>query len=325
MSKVRVGILRGGPSEEFEVSLNTGRAVLNGINREVFDPVDIVITKSGEWLIDGYERYPEKIIPTLDVIFLALHGTYGEDGTVQRMLDRYSVPYTGSKAYSSAIAMHKALTKDHLKELNITMAPHRVITQDSLRNIHQTATSISEMFGPQYVIKPVSSGSSKGIVIVHNIGELSQALKKSLEIYPEVLVEKRIIGREGTCGVVENYRSRSLYALPPIEIIPPQKSEFFDSEVKYNGETKEICPSSFSRKIKDDMERISMEVHSALGLSQYSRSDFMVDGDTVYFLEVNTLPGLTEESLFPKAIAAVGDTYTNFLTHLLTESMSVKR
>lgn len=321
MTKIRTAILRGGFGDEYTVSLATGAAVLEAIDRELFDPIDVVITKNGEWLIDGVVRYPENFLPVVDVVFLGLHGTYGEDGTIQRLLDRFAVPYTGSKALSSSIAFNKALTKDTMKKVSVKMAPHLTVSRDSLESVPRIAEQIATMFGPQYFIKPVSSGSSVGTMMVKNPMLLSQAITDALSVYDEVIVEPRIMGREATCGVIERYRNEPLYALPPIEIIPPEEAEFFDNTVKYNDTTQELCPSTFPKAIKDEIEKTSKLVHETIGLSQYSRSDFIVADDGIYFLEVNTLPGLTPTSLLPKAIAAVGGTYSDFITHLLTDTL----
>ena len=321
MQKTRVAVLRGGLSDEYDVSLKTGAAVLEAIDRDRFEPIDIVITRSGEWLVGGFVRYPEQVLPVVDVAFLALHGAYGEDGTVQRLLDRFCVPYTGSKALPSSVAFNKALTKNALKHSGIKMAPHMTVSRDSIDNVHRIADSIVDRFGTQYFIKPVASGSSVGTMMVKNPALLPQALKDALSLYDEVIVEPRIVGREATCGVVERYRDTPLYALPPIEIVPPPRADFFDMDVKYSGETEEICPARFDHKTKRELEDAAKLVHEVLGLSQYSRSDFIVANDGVYFLEVNTLPGLTKESLLPKAIDAVGGTYCDFITHLLTDAL----
>lgn len=322
MSRIRVAILRGGLSDEYQVSLWTGASVLENINREIFDPLDIVITRQGEWLLHGRAYHPEYILHTVDVVFNALHGTYGEDGTVQRLLERYSVPYTGSKPFASNIAMNKVLTKDFLKGTGVTMAPHIHVTRDSLNDVGRISEKIIDTFAPEYVIKPVSSGSSVGVMMVKNPLLLPQALRDALNSYEEVMVEARIPGREATCGVVERYRGERLYALPPIEIIPPPSADFFNNDTKYNGETQEVCPAQFDRSTKEVIESIAKIVHDTLGLSQYSRSDFIIGNDGVYFLEVNTLPGLTKESLLPKAINAVGGSYSDFITHLLTDALT---
>lgn len=322
MSKIRVAVIRGGLSDEYKVSLWTGATVLEFIDRKLFDPIDVIISKTGEWIVDGRTRLPEHVLRSVDVVFNALHGTYGEDGTIQRLFDRYGVPYTGSKAFASSIAMNKVLTKKFLSDTHIKVPEHVHITKDSINDVARISEKIVDCFGPQYVIKPVSSGSSVGTMMVKNPLLLQQALTDALSHYDEVMVEAKIPGREATCGVIDRYRGDSIYSLPPIEIVVPQQAEYFSEDVKYNGATQEICPARFDRSTKDEIEHVSKLVHETLGLSQYSRSDFIVSDDGIYFLEVNTLPGLTKESLFPKAIEAVGGTYTGFITHLLTDALS---
>lgn len=325
MRKVRVAILRGGFGDEYRASLWTGASVLEHIDRVQFDPIDIVIAKNGDWIVNGIVRLPEQILGGVDVVFNALHGTFGEDGTVQRLLDRYSVPYTGSKAFSSGLAMNKPTTKNILKDSGIKMPQHIQVSRDSLGDLGRVAEKIVDTFGPHYIIKPVNAGSSVGTMSVKNPLLLQQALTDALSTYEEVMVEVKIPGREATAGIIDRYRDKRVYALPPIEIVLPKDADFFSNEMKINGLANEYCPSRFDRQTKNELEFIAQMVHETMGLSQYSRSDFIVADDGIYFLEVNTLPGLSKHSLFPKAIAAVGASYTDFITHLLDDAMTMQR
>jgi D-alanine-D-alanine ligase len=324
MSKMRVAVLRGGLSDEYDVSLNSGASVLEHIDKDKFDPLDVIISRGGEWLLEGRTRLPEQVLQTVDAVFIALHGTYGEDGTLQRLLDRYSVPYTGSKAFASALAMNKVLTKAHLKDSHVKVPRHVVVSQGSLKDLGKVVENISSLFGPYYVVKPVASGSSVGTRMVSDQATLTKTLTELLKDFDEVMVEERIDGREASCGVIERYRDKDIYTLPPIEIVVPDSAEFFDNTVKYDGTTEEICPSTFSHDTKREIEELSSYIHKSLDLAQYSRSDFIVSKDGIYFLEVNTLPGLTTESLLPKEICAVGGTYTDFITHLLTDTQALR-
>lgn len=317
----RVAVLRGGPSEEYDISMNTGKGVLEALDGTNLAVDDIVITRTGEWLKQGRVMQPQDALATTDVAFIALHGAFGEDGTVQRLLERYSVPYTGSGPYASAIAMNKVLTKEHLKDLGIKMAPHMRVTAESRQNIARIVGTITTLFGPEYVVKPIASGSSIGTAIVDSPKKLIFVLEDLLRVYDDVLVEQRIFGREATCGVVERFRDQKLYRLPSIEIVPPPHSSFFDNNVKYSGETDEICPGRFKAEEKRRLEELAELVHTTLGLRQYSRSDFIVAKDDIYFLEVNTLPGLTKNSLVPKSLDAVGCSYQDFILHLLTDAL----
>lgn len=324
-SNKRVTVLRGGPSEEYEISMQTGAGVLAALKDTVYIVEDIIITRNGEWLKNGVVRDVKNSLAATDVVFIALHGAYGEDGSIQRELDRLAIPYTGSSALPSSVAMNKMLTKEHLKKQGIQMAPHMRITKESSGNIPRIVNTIIDLFGPEYVVKPISGGSSIGTKMASSPATLLSAIESVLETHDDILVEKRIRGREATCGVVENFRNEKLYRLPVIEIVPPANSDFFAAEVKYTGETDEICPGRFKTAEKRKLEELAHTIHESMGLSQYSRSDFIVAEDDIYFLEVNTLPGLTEHSLVPKSLAAVGCTYSEFIDHLLTDAVTQKR
>lgn len=317
MKNLRVAVLRGGPSEEYDVSLQTGRGVLDSLSRRGTSVIDVLVNKQGEWNINGFIRRPEEALAGVDVVFIALHGSYGEDGTVQRILDRVGVAYTGSRAYPSAIALNKILTKDVLRPVGVRMPAHLRVSAAGT-DIRRVAATIESLFGPSYVVKPITGGSSIGTVIAHGVHELIRALQIALATREDVMVEELINGREATVGVVEGLRGQDHYVLPTIEIVPPAAHGFFDYEVKYNGQTEEICPGRFSEAEKNKLSEAALGAHRLLGLSQYSRSDFIVDkkGD-IYFLETNTLPGLTKESLIPKALSAVGHSYDDFIWHLV--------
>ncbi len=316
MKNLRVAVLRGGPSDEYDVSMMTGSEVIASLRRQGVDVVDVIINKKGEWMVHGFMTEPKALAVVADVAFVALHGQYGEDGTVQRILDNAGMPYTGSRAYPSALTMNKILTKDVLRAAGVKTPPHLRVTRAST-DVRRVATTIESLFGPTYIVKPINSGSSVSTYKASGVHELVRALASALRDRDEVLVEKYIKGREATVGVVEGLRGESLYRLPTVEIIPPASHGFFDRDVKYNGATEEICPGRFSRQEKQDLEEAALKAHGLLGLSHYSRSDFMVADDGIYFLETNTLPGLTRESLIPKALAAVGHSYDDFIMHLI--------
>ncbi len=327
MKHYNVAVLRGGPSSEYEVSLKTGLGVLQALKESEIRATDIVINKQGEWLINGFHKQPHQALNGIDVVFIALHGSYGEDGTVQRLLDLYSIPYTGSKPYPSALAMNKVMTKEYLAHTKIKTAPHMKVTKDTA-DLNRTVSAIDSLFGPQYAVKPISGGSSIDTYLVEGVTGLYQALSQILTKYDEALVEQRIFGREATVGVIDNFRNKNIYSLPAIEILPPPDSTFFDYGAKYSGATEELCPGRFSREEKEELEELAAMVHETLNLSQYSRSDFIVADKRdnqeagVYFLEVNTLPGLTPNSLLPKALNAVGCHYNDFVKHLLLSSLT---
>lgn len=317
IAQKRIAVLRGGPSTEYEVSLQTGAGAITALQELGYDVRDVIISRTGEWLVQGFSRSPHQALLGVDAVFIGLHGAYGEDGTVQRILSRLNIPFTGSEAYASALAMNKVLTKEYLKKVSdrITMVPHLRIHKDAEAQMHRLITSIHERFGPDYVVKPVSGGSSIGTRMA-TAENLHSVIREVLAENDEVLVEKRIRGKEATVGVLEGFRNERVYALPAIEIVPPQE-DFFSYDAKYSGQAQEVCPGCFSKDEKKALEEYAKEVHELLGLRHYSRSDFMVADDGIYFLEVNTLPGLTTQSLFPKAMEAVGSSYRELIDHLV--------
>ncbi len=315
-----VGVLRGGPSSEYDVSLKTGASVLAHIDRDAFDPRDIFIDKQGMWHLHGLAVPPERALYGVDVAFNAMHGEFGEDGRVQRLLDALAVPYTGSGAFASNLAFNKHLTKEAVKKLGVKTA-HGIVADPPAGGqdgIEALAQRLFRTFPHPAVVKPVASGSSVGVAVAHDFNGLIHALERAFNVADRVLVEEYIKGREATVGVIDDFRGERAYALMPVEILPPPHLGFFSYEAKYGGETQELVPSTFTDAQKKELIRMAKAVHEGLSVSHYSRSDFIVSRRGVYFLEVNTLPGLTEESLLPKAIRAAGSSLKEFISHVIT-------
>lgn len=314
MAGTIVGVVRGGMSPEYEVSLKTGGAVLKHLPRH-YKKVDVLIDKDGLWHKDGVPSSPDRIIRSVDVIFNALHGYYGEDGKIQKELDRFGIRYTGSDSVSSAVGMNKILTKRaFLKQKIKTPVYTTVRREEGLSRASRVFGAISQ----PWVIKPATLGSSIGVTIARSFDALQSALERAFEYSDAAIVEEYIRGREATCGVIENFRGEAYYALPPIEIIPQSRGEFFDYSAKYNGETKELCPSHFSLGEKKMLIEMAVAAHKAIGARHYSRSDFIVSPRGIFALETNTLPGLTPESLVPKACEAIGLSFSDFLDHVIS-------
>ncbi|MEN9405585.1 MAG: hypothetical protein RLY47_544 [Candidatus Parcubacteria bacterium] len=319
MSKLRVAVLRGGPSNEYDVSLKTGATVLKHLDREKYQPLDVFIDKNASWHVDGVVTNPLDLRHRVDVAWNALHGSYGEDGEVQRLLESIDLPYTGSGVVASAVAMHKAKAKEVFVRHGLSVAPGievelSVIDDGDVREIFRTLP-------PPYIVKPVSSGSSVGMSVAHSISELHDALMRANEQSSNVLIESMVRGREATCGIIDGYRGEKFYALMPIEIVPPTDASFFDYSAKYSGTSQEICPGRFSREETNAIQEAARTAHEALGARHYSRSDFIVTPKgKPYILETNTLPGLTEESLVPKALAAAGCSLKEFLDHVIKQA-----
>jgi len=313
----RVAVLRGGPSNEYDVSLRSGAAVLDALREQGYACKDIMITRKGEWLESGIVRNPEQALDATDVVFIALHGEYGEDGQVQRFLQRKNIPFTGSRSFASAVGFNKELTKLTLKDHNIKMPKHRRFNRADLRQADDEIAYLFEEVGKELFVKPITGGSSIGARYIPNPDALKQSLTDLLEHHEQVMIEEYIRGREATVGVLQDFRNEKVYVLPTIEIIPPGGAAFFSNEDKYSGKTEYVCPGRFSYHEKAQLAEAAALVHTTLNCDHYSRSDFIVRDGEVFFLEINTLPGMTEHSYFPKAAAAVGLDFKQLVTHLV--------
>lgn len=315
MQRIKVAVLRGGPGVEHDVSLKTGKNILDNLS-DKYIPIDIFVAKNGKWYLDGVVITPAKLFKNVDVVFNAMHGEYGEDGKVQQLMDHFGVKYTGSSALASAIGMNKVLAKDIFKKANLKTPLHKIIKKgDDLENI---AGSLFKSFPMPAIIKPSNKGSSVGVSLVKVLKDILPALEKALDHSDTVIVEEYINGREATCGVVEKFRGEAIYPLLPVEINKPKDFDFFDYNAKYSGLSREVCPGNFAEKEKQMIQDMTVKAHQILGLRHYSRADFIVNPKRgVYILEVNTLPGLTKESLLPKSLEAVGCYLSNFLDHVI--------
>lgn len=320
MSKIKVGVLRGGPSSEYDVSLKTGSSVLKHLPAEKYQPVDILISKDGVWHAYGEPISPYNLKAKVDVVFNALHGSYGEDGQVQKLLDSIYMPYTGSGHLGSAIGMNKIHSKEYFRNGGLKVARHFVVS--SKDDFEAGAGDIFQRMSPPWIVKPADGGSSLGCSLARNYNELVQAINLASQYSNSILVEEFIKGREATCGVVEGLRGQKIYSLLPVEILKPKDKTFFDYEAKYTGISQEICPGNFTPEEKEELGLLAARVHEILNLRHYSRTDFILSPRGIYVLEVNTLPGLTNESLLPKSLSAVGVAYSDFLDHIITLALN---
>lgn len=249
-----------------------------------------------------------------DVVFLALHGSCGEDGRIQAAFDLLGVPYTGSGYLSSGMAMDKAITKRYLDAENIRSAPWR----DVVYGEEDIPRLVEELEVP-CAVKIVNGGSSIGVELPDTKEELESALRSILAYGNHVIVEKKIAGRELTVGVLgERY-------LPAVEIIP--KNAYFDYEAKYQSAfVTEVCPAQIEESVWHEMGEMALKLHRALGLSVYSRTDFLLDAEgKPWCLEVNTLPGMTPTSLFPQEAAAAGMSYGDLCEQIVLESIKARK
>ncbi len=307
MQKLTLALLSGGISSEREVSLNSGKQVLEALDKEKYDIIQYDPKTDLPQLVEDAAK--------IDVALVILHGPYGEDGTVQGLLDLLGIPYQGAGVLGSAVAMNKLVSKQLYHQAGLPVPPYVVLKRGDAVG----AEDLAGRLGLPLVVKPVEGGSSVGMSIVRAAGELDAAVEKALEFDRSVLVEAFIEGTEVTGGVLGNDQPE---ALPLIEIIPGDGYEFFDYEAKYKpGATKEICPARIDESLAEKARSFAVAAHQALICRGYSRTDMIIKDGEIYVLETNTIPGRTATSLFPQAADAAGLPFGPLLDRLIELSL----
>lgn len=303
MKKIRLALLSGGNSSEREVSLKSGNQVYAALDQNKYDIRRYDPRDDLQQLVADAS--------SLDVALIIMHGRYGEDGTIQGLLDLLGVPYQGSGVMASAVAMNKEISKKLYQQAGLQV-PQAVFSD---RHKPLDPAAITEAVGLPAVIKPVNEGSSIGISIASTLEELQAGLQKAFALDRRVLVEEFIAGIEVTCAVLGN---DDLQALPLVEIVPGASYGFFDYEAKYlPGASNEIIPARLSPELTERVQHCGLTAHRALGCRGYSRTDTMVRGQDIFVLETNTIPGMTATSLFPQAAAAAGLPFPALLDRLI--------
>jgi D-alanine-D-alanine ligase len=302
--KMTIGLLAGGKSGEREVSLSGAAICAEALDTTRFDVRRYdPATDLAALVHDAH---------LLDFVFILLHGRFGEDGSVQGLLDLLGVAYQGAGILGSALAMDKHVAKTLYQSADIPVAPWRTIR----RGDEVDGAGIAAEFGLPMVIKPVREGSSLGLTIAGTVDQILAGIEQALAIDERVMVERYVSGREITVGVLGNSVPEPL---PVIEIIPGDDYEFFDYNAKYlPGASQEICPADISDELRDAAQRYAVAAHQVLELTGYSRTDMIIDEDNrIVVLETNTIPGMTQTSLFPQAAQAYGLDYGAMLERLI--------
>ncbi len=299
-------MLLGGPSSEREVSLKTGRAVASALRRQGLDVVEIDVGEDLSRLVDQLKEVRPH------VVFIALHGTFGEDGVIQGVLEYLGLPYTGSGVLASALAMDKVASKRLFSYHGIPVPRYTIFRKEGWTLPGETP--LEELSYP-LVVKPAAEGSTIGVSIVKEEEDLEGALKEAYKYGDTVLVEEFIEGREITVGILGEE------PLPVIEIIP--ETGFYDYRAKYTpGLTRYEVPAKLPRETAIMVQDMALLAHRALGCRDVSRVDFRLAEDgTPYILEVNAIPGMTETSLLPKAAAAAGISFEELVLRILESAL----
>lgn len=303
MKKKNIVVLYGGKSTERNISLKTGKMIYENINRKKYNK-DIIDTKNDLHKLINLAKDKK-----IDLAFIALHGRGGEDGTIQGLLEILKVKYTGSGVLASSVGMNKEITQKILNASGVKVPKFTIISRG------QKKFKLPKL---PFILKPVSHGSSIGVKIIKNKKEFNKSLNEIFKIDNKILIEEYIKGTEITVSVIG--RNNTLKALPVVEIVL-KDNDFFDYEAKYSGKSEEIVPARISSKTTKEASTIALNVHKIIGCKDMSRTDMIIKNEKIFVLEINTIPGMTKESVLPKAAKVCGIEFNNLIDFFIVTGL----
>ena len=332
-----IAVIYGSDSSEWQVSVRSGEFTASRIDGLLYDVYEI-FAREGKWSVAAYRKrnsmrfvFPEEARPQVDktdfsvvidgkkvkfdFAYIMQHGTPGENGLMQGYLEMLGIPHSGCSAFVSAITFDKYSCKSYLKDVDYVKCADDIFLRkgESTEGLAQKAI---EKLGIPMFVKPTDGGSSFGVTKVKSAEDFDKAVEYAFSEGNMIMAEGAIVGRELTCAVYNNGKEN--VALPVIEIIT--ENEFFDYEAKYNGHSREVCPAQIPDSLRDEIQEVSKKIYSHLGCAGIVRIDYIASEEGLYFLEVNTIPGMTAASLVPQMVRAAGLDMTNFLTAIIEHS-----
>ncbi|MBR5141166.1 MAG: D-alanine--D-alanine ligase [Bacteroidales bacterium] len=333
----KIAVIYGSDSSEWEVSVKSGQFTASQIDGERFDVYE-VFARFGQWSVAAYrlkgqERvaFAENERPMIDktdfsavvngekvrfdFVYIMQHGTPGENGLMQGYLEMLGIPHSGCNAFVSAITFDKFSCKSYLKDVDYVKCAKDVFLRKG-EVVEGLAAKAAEQLGLPMFVKPTDGGSSFGVTKVKTVEEFDKAVDYAFSEGNMLIAEAAVVGRELTCAVYFNGKEN--VALPVIEIIT--ENEFFDYEAKYQGHSKEVCPAQIPDALRDEIQEVSKKIYSHLGCAGLVRVDYIASEEGLYFLEVNTIPGMTSASLVPQMVRAAGMSMTDFLSTVIENS-----
>ena len=332
---IKLGVIFGGKSTENEISVKSATSILKNLNKEKYEIYKIYIDKNGEWYEYEENKKIENIIETLkslDVVFQVLHGLYGEDGTIQGLFEMAGVKYVGCKVLASSVGMDKVYAKTIFEKAKINQAKYVYIKKYKNKekytnveenfeekdiDINEVIEIVKQKINYPVFVKPSNSGSSVGVNRADNDEELKTSITEAAKFDTKILIEEGIIGKEVECAVLGNSKSGVIATLPG-EILSAE--EFYTFDAKYiNTASKTLIPADISKDKQEEVKSLAIRAFNAIDGNGLSRVDFFVENDTekVYINEINTMPGFTDISMYPKLFEAYGIEYSELLDRII--------
>ena len=322
--KKNVAVLMGGFSSEKEISLKSGEVIYQNINRSKYTPFKIIVNKEN-WVylnseneesnvnLEDFSIISNNTKIKLEIAFIIIHGSPGENGLIQSFFELKNIPYTGCDPYTSALTFNKRDCLSVLEKHNIPTANSFHINKNEKFEVED----IIKKVGLPCFVKANRSGSSFGVYKIYEENELTDAINKAFEFDDEILIESFLDGIEVSVGVMNYQKNIKVFGIT--ELIT--ENDFFDYDAKYNGNSKEITPANISEKQKQIVTNLSIKIYKKLGMKGFTRSEFIIINDMAYFLEINSVPGMTNESIFPKQAQISGVSITQICDEIIHQAI----
>ena len=332
-----IAVIYGSDSSEWEVSVRSGEFTASQIDGTRYNVYE-VFARYGSWTLRAYRKAGETRVTVtegsvpvdkndfsvnvagekikFDYAYIMQHGTPGENGLMQGYLEMLGIPHSGCNAFVSAITFDKFSCKSYLKDVDFVKCADDIFLRKG-EPVEGLAQKAVEKLGLPMFVKPTDGGSSFGVTKVKTVEDFDKAVEYAFSEGNMLIAEAAVTGRELTCAVY--YDGKDYVALPVIEILTD--NEFFDYEAKYNGHSKEVCPAQIPESLKEEIQETSKKIYAHLGCSGLVRVDYIASEEGLYFLEVNTIPGMTAASLVPQMVRAAGLSMTDFLSSIIENSL----
>lgn len=318
MSKVRVGVFRGGPGITYDESIKSGKQILESLSKDNYVPVDILVDKDEIWHIQGIPRSNDELGSLVDVAWNSILGTYGEDGKLHQILDAYSIPYVGSSSYASSVSLYKPLAKSVAKQAGFKVPYHQLVNKKDFSGL-----DASELFRRALlpvVAKLPNGNGSVGLSYAKDGEALRLALETLFQMNDEVMLEQFVRGREISVGVSEGFRGEDIYVFMPSWV--RKDTEVLSYDDRISGLLNAVCPAPLSQNEKEIIEDSARKLFKIFGFRHHAVFDFIISPSGLYFIEADAQPALNEGEILPRGLSASGATTPQLIEHSISLALN---
>ncbi len=312
----RIGVLRGGPGDEYHLSLASGARIMDALRKEGYEVADLFVDREGVLHLKGIPITPAELPLHTDLVWNAMHGGVGEDGTIAKILDDIGIPYVGSGVLASAITANKESAKERARELGIKTPQSILVMPEGGESINEITQNIYKRMSPPWVLKPLTGGASINTYFAFTPLELAHFVEESISHAQPFIVEQYIDGREAAVGVIDEFRGQKQYVLPVVELKSARRG-ILTHEARQTNEHA-VVGGSFRSDEREQLSKLARDLHQHLGARDFSQSEFMIDRQgKIWYLETDTIPHMSEHHPFVKALHSVGSNLQEFIKSII--------